>query len=140
MPKKTPNALILGVGHMQYDRVLLEQLLKEMTPRADIAFVQTADACESFVRNQIPTFILGELDDSTEPGCTALTRIRADEALCCIPFVVLTSRSAGQDIRFAYKTGANAVVIKPLDLKDWKSTMRAMLRFWIEHAKPWNTD
>ena len=61
--------------------------------------------------------------------------MRADEALAHIPVIVLTSSAARTDVEAAYARGANAFVVKPLELDAFMDLIGAIRSFWLEVAQ-----
>jgi CheY-like chemotaxis protein len=127
--------LILCVGHMQYDKVIIEETLREITPRVDCFFVSNATGMLQSIKQSTPRVILGELDECPSPSCDALIRLRSDTEYRHLPFVVFTARAALGDVKYVYDYGANSMVGKPTDLQEWRSTMAALVHYWFEIAR-----
>jgi CheY-like chemotaxis protein len=61
--------------------------------------------------------------------------MRADEALAHIPVIVLTSSAAHSDVQEAYARGANAFVVKPLELDEFMDLIGGIRSFWLDLAQ-----
>ena len=82
----------------------------------------------------LPGFILLDLNLPGTDGREVLLRIKTDEQLKTIPVVVLTTSNAPDDIQYCYSAGANCYMHKPVNLKDFKKALQALVAFWFENA------
>ena len=64
-----------------------------------------------------------------------LDELRADPSLASMPVIVLTSSAARSDVEAAYARGANAFVVKPLELDAFMDLIGAIRGFWLEVAQ-----
>ena len=55
-----------------------------------------------------------------------------DEVLQAIPVIVFTSSSNIDDVRCAYRHGANCYIVKPETMPYFKDIVTRMLRFWLD--------
>lgn len=78
-----------------------------------------------------PDLILLDLNMPRKDGREVLEEIKADQALCGIPVVVLTTSQAEQDIVRTYTLHANAYVTKPVDLDQFITIVHAINQFWF---------
>jgi DNA-binding response OmpR family regulator len=65
-----------------------------------------------------------------------LKKIRADEELEMVPVVVLSSSRERKDIAEAYKLGANAYIVKPIDFNEFVEARNHLSAFWAIFNKP----
>lgn len=65
-------------------------------------------------------------------GIEVLARIRADERTRTIPVVVLTSSMLPADVDAAYRTGANSLVVKPVNFGDHSQALQTIGTYWME--------
>jgi chemotaxis family two-component system response regulator Rcp1 len=82
-----------------------------------------------------PDLILLDLNMPKMDGREVLTAIRADPNLHNIPVVVLTTSRAEQDVIKSYDLGANAYVVKPVDLDQVVSVVNEIEEFWLTIVK-----
>ena len=60
-----------------------------------------------------------------------LTEIKTDERLKLIPVCILSTSAAENDVRDAYRLGANCYAAKQLDITEFIAQMRAIYDFWF---------
>ena len=82
-----------------------------------------------------PDLILLDLNIPKVNGHEVLAQVKSDPQLKRIPVVVLTSSRNDDDVRKAYDEHANCYLIKPGDLKDFFSVIRAIEEFWLSLTK-----
>jgi two-component system response regulator len=63
-------------------------------------------------------------------GFDVLTQLRADERMRRIPVVILSSSHEESDLARSWDLGANAYVIKPVDVDQFFEAVRTLGRFW----------
>jgi CheY-like chemotaxis protein len=78
-----------------------------------------------------PALVLLDLKMPKVDGFEVLHQIKADAELRTIPVVVFSSSSEETDLARCYEEGANAYVVKPLDFKDFVTTLRKVSSFWL---------
>lgn len=80
---------------------------------------------------EMPAVILLDLKLPRIDGLEVLRRIRADERTALLPVVVLTTSRELQDIREAYRLGANSYIRKPVDFERFIQTVGQMGGYWL---------
>lgn len=83
----------------------------------------------------LPDLILLDLNLPRRDGREVLRDIKSNPALAAIPVVIFTTSSADADVRACYALGANAYVIKPVDLDQFLAVIDATLQFWLNTAR-----
>jgi len=83
-----------------------------------------------------PTVILLDLKLPKINGLEVLRQIRANEQLRMIPVVVLTSSREEPDMKEAYKLGANAYVVKPVNFNEFITAVKEIGLFWAIINEP----
>lgn len=85
-----------------------------------------------------PSLVLLDLKLPKVDGLEVLATIKADPALKLIPVVMLTSSKENTDVWRSYSTGANAYVVKPMDLDSFFDSLRKAGVFWttVNQAPP----
>ncbi|QGG79105.1 response regulator [Litorivicinus lipolyticus] len=81
-----------------------------------------------------PSIILLDLNMPGTNGHQVLAQIKADDQLCRIPVIVLTTSDDPRDIERCYKAGANSYVQKPVDLDGFVTAMSRLKDYWFEIA------
>ena len=70
-------------------------------------------------------------------GLELLRQIRADPRLKLIPVGMMTSSKEKFDVEESYSLGANAYVVKPIQLQDFAAAVAMVGRFWgVPNAPP----
>lgn len=77
-----------------------------------------------------PSVILLDIKMPRMNGLEVLTRLREDERLRLIPVVILSSSREESDLARSWDLGANAYVIKPVDVEQFFDAVRTLGRFW----------
>ncbi len=78
-----------------------------------------------------PDLILLDLNLPRMDGRELLAIVKEDPAFQRIPFVVLTTSQAEEDILRSYELRANAYVTKPVAFDEFLSAVRALEEFWL---------
>ena len=82
-----------------------------------------------------PDLILLDLNMPRKDGQDVLEELQADEALCRIPVVVLTSSESEEDIARSYELNANAYLTKPVDFDGFIEIIDRIEEFWFQVVK-----
>ncbi len=82
-----------------------------------------------------PDLILLDLNLPKINGLEILQRVKQDEALKCIPVVILTTSSSDQDVLASYRWHANSFIQKPVSLESFHRVVAAIEEFWIFVAR-----
>jgi two-component system response regulator len=77
-----------------------------------------------------PAVVLLDIKMPRMNGLDVLTRMRADEKLRRIPVVILSSSREESDLARSWDLGANAYVIKPVDVDQFFEAVRTLGQFW----------
>jgi two-component system response regulator len=77
-----------------------------------------------------PAVVLLDIKMPRMNGFDVLTQLRADERMWRIPVVILSSSHEESDLARSWDLGANAYVIKPVDVDQFFEAVRTLGRFW----------
>ena len=77
-----------------------------------------------------PAVVLLDIKMPRMDGLEVLTRMREDEHLRRVPVVILSSSHEESDLARSWDLGANAYVIKPVDVDQFFEAVRTLGRFW----------
>jgi two-component system, response regulator len=77
-----------------------------------------------------PAVVLLDIKMPRMNGFEVLTAMRADERLRRIPVVILSSSREESDLARSWDLGANAYVIKPVDVDQFFEAVRTLGQFW----------
>ena len=83
----------------------------------------------------LPKLILLDLNLPGIDGREVLQEIKTDDRLRAIPVCVLTTSRAEEDILQAYYDHTNCYIVKPVDLKNFRSVIEQVETFWFQLAK-----
>ncbi len=79
----------------------------------------------------LPQVILLDLKLPKISGLEVLERIRANDATCLIPTVILTSSKQDEDLLAGYRLGVNSYVRKPVDFNEFVEAVRQVGLYWL---------
>jgi len=77
-----------------------------------------------------PAVILLDIKMPRMDGIEVLTAIRNDPALKILPVVMLTSSREEPDLKRCYELGANAYVVKPVNINEFMHAVKQLGIFW----------
>lgn len=111
------------------------QVKNQLVPMGDgeqaIRYLRTED-------NKKPCVILLDLNMPKMNGTEFLKIVKADNALRKIPVVVLTTSGSEQDITNIFELGAAGYMVKSVDYKKFKETIKAIDLYWTFSELPAN--
>ncbi len=82
-----------------------------------------------------PDLVLLDLNLPKKDGREVLAEIKADPNLKRIPVVIMTISKDEEDILRTYNLHANCYIVKPLDLKQFLTVVKAIENFWFTIVK-----
>ena len=133
---------ILMVEDSPDDVELTREALKDAKLHIELYVAEDGIEALAFLRRvngqgQVPRpdLILLDLNMPRMDGREVLAEIKADEALACIPVVVLTTSQAEEDILKSYKLHANCYITKPVDFEQFIKIVQAIEDFWFTIVK-----
>jgi CheY-like chemotaxis protein len=86
--------------------------------------------------DEYPKIVLLDLKLPKVNGIEVLQRLKADERTKDIPVVVLTSSAENQDLRDAYRYGANSYVTKPIRFEEFANAVSELRLYWLLLNRP----
>jgi two-component system, response regulator len=78
-----------------------------------------------------PDLILLDLKLTKIGGTEVLGRIKAEEDLCSIPVVMLTTSEREREVTQSYQAGVNSFVTKPVPYKEFIEQVRTIANYWF---------
>jgi len=133
-----PMRLLL-VDDSPADVTLVKEAVKEFLQQGMLSLdtVPDGNAAFAFLRRQAPyvqvaspDLVLLDLNLPGKSGYDILTELRQDTELRFVPVVVFTTTSEEQVISRCYELGANAYIVKPLELEQFLSLVKITVAFW----------
>lgn len=78
-----------------------------------------------------PAIVLLDLKLPRVDGLDVLRRLRAHPSLGAVPVVILTTSTEDQDVRAAYRLGANSYIVKPVDFEKFMAVVAQIDIYWL---------
>jgi len=135
-------ARVLLVEDNEADVRLTREALREAGENVRLSSVGDGEQALAYLRRldgfadaPRPDLVLLDLNLPRKNGLEVLDELRADPSLAPIPVIMLTSSAARSDVEAAYARGANAFVVKPLELDAFMELIGAIRGFWLEVAQ-----
>ncbi len=133
---------ILLVEDNPGDVRLTREALREGSFRNNLNVVSDGVEALIFLRHEgiyanspEPDLILLDLNLPRKGGHEVLAEIKADQALCHIPVVVLSTSSDEADIIDSYALHANCYITKPVGFEQFVDVVKAIEAFWLTIVK-----
>jgi chemotaxis family two-component system response regulator Rcp1 len=129
-------ARILLVEDSVADHKLVQMALAESGGDTELLYADDGaaalDVLDEVVagRHPRPDVVLLDLNMPKASGVDVLRRVKGDPELRTIPVVVFSTSRADVDVAVAYAAGANAYVVKPLDLQRFMTVVRSIEEHW----------
>jgi CheY-like chemotaxis protein len=115
---------------------LVREALKKRHRALQLHVVSTGEDALAFLRHQepyadapVPDLVLLDLNLPGKTGYDVLAEIKQDPGLRSIPVVVLTTTDKRRDIQRCYALGANAYIVKPMEVETFLHLVRASVEF-----------
>lgn len=94
--------------------------------------------CMAFLRREgsyegapTPDLILLDLNMPVMNGFEVMREVAADENLCALPVVVLTTSESEQDILKMYRLRCSSYLTKPVDFNQFQTMIRDFSEYWF---------
>jgi two-component system response regulator len=136
--KDSRPAEILLVEDNENDVVLTRLSFKRARLAVNLHHVENGEECMAFLRKTgpyanavTPDIILLDLNMPVMDGREVLTEIVADEGLCHLPVVVLTTSAEHRDIRDMYKLRCSSYITKPVDFDQFQRVLLEFANYWF---------
>jgi len=137
-----PKADVLLVEDNEAEARLAREALRETRFPVRLHVVSDGVQAMEFLRRQgsydeapRPHLVLLDLNLPRKDGREVLRDIKADDALRCIPVVILTTSQATVDIDRAYELHANCYIQKPLELDGFIEVVKSIHVYWLQMAE-----
>ena len=134
----TPRVWSIEDSH--HDQEALRRALKRAGHEVNLHEIADGDSAlqkvQELSRGHVdpPDLVLLDLNLGARSGFEVLALLKGDAVMRRVPVVILTSSLSSRDVAAAYDAGANAVVQKPLALRDYYATVQNMVEFWLHIA------
>lgn len=121
--------------------MMVSDCLEALEARIALHVVRDGDEAWSFLTTSgtssdmpTPDLVMMDINLPRRTGFEVLEELKRTPGLLQIPVILLSSSESPQDLARAYALHANAFVHKPFALADLRSTLRALVDFWVRAA------
>lgn len=123
---------ILLLEDSRHEVVLFRHTLKEFTVENELIIAENGEEGIEYLKkgNDLPAFILLDINMPKMNGFEFLEIIKADPIFKCIPVIVLTSSNRREDRSKAFSMGVSGYMTKPLDLNQYRIIVKTILDYW----------
>jgi CheY-like chemotaxis protein len=102
-----------------------------------IAYLKGEGEYSDRAKYRIPDLLLLDLKMPRKDGFGVLAWLQKQPTLACLRTVVLTTSDQIRDVNRAYALGASSFLVKPLHFAEFKETIFAMQKYWLNlNRKP----
>ena len=122
------------------DQLLVKTALEHNSLDASLKVVRDGEEAMHYLKGDepfsdreafpFPNVILTDLKMPGMDGFELLRWVRKQPECGTIPTIVFSSSQMEEDVRQAYKLGANSFLVKPNDLKELVRLMRVIYEYW----------
>ena len=132
-----PASRILLVEDNPGDVFLFQKALRRLS--SPVTLEVAADGVEALEQLSrpgavLPDLVLLDLNLPRLPGTEVLRRIRENPALSAVQVFILSSSRAEADLQSIRSLGADAYLLKPVDLLELRELVRALVEDWPARA------
>ena len=131
-------AEILLVEDNDNDVVLTRQGFKIAKLAVNLHHTRNGEDCLAFLRKQgayaqspTPDLILLDLNMPRMDGRAVLAELVADENLCHLPVVILTTSAEEQEVLRMYQLRCSSYIVKPVDFDEFLRVIRLVSEYWF---------
>jgi two-component system response regulator len=137
--RRKPLTVLLVEDNPDHAELTLKAL-KDAGSLSDIVWVKDGEEALEYLGRRgryqgpgvaRPSLILLDINLPKVSGHEVLRRIKGDPELQPIPIVMLTTSGREDEVRSAYRAGANSFVTKPIRFTELMEAMRALKLYWL---------
>jgi len=124
---------VLLVEDDSVDAMTVKRALKDIKVANDLARAGNGEEALEYLRNPDnprPCVILLDLNMPKMGGIELLKIVKADNDLCGIPVIVLTTSKADEDKVNSFHLSVAGYIVKPVDYKGFLEAMRILDLYW----------
>lgn len=129
--------LVMQVEDDPNDVLLFNRAFKKAQMEADLQAIEDGDQFVSLLSSlaesagPLPKLVLLDIKLPRKSGFEVLQWLRSHPVLKGVPVIMLTSSSQPFDVRRAYELGANAYLVKPMDVDEIVRLLATIRDFWL---------
>lgn len=139
------NELLLVAEDNPDDALLLRRAIAKAGIKSRLKFVADGEEMLFYLQgvgayadreiHPLPSAIIMDLKMPRKTGLEVLEWLSAHPEIAIVPTVILSSSNMPQDVRQAYRLGANTYFVKPNSFDDLVTTMENLSRYWVSAAR-----
>lgn len=129
---------ILLVEDSLADAMLTRKMFQQLNTPNNLYIVEDGVEAIAFLNQEgkykkspVPDLILLDLNLPRKNGKEVLAEIKSDERFKNIPVIILSTSEDERDILKCYENYANCYLTKPVNIKDFKKSIRIIEEFWL---------
>ena len=127
----TAETILLVEDDPDHQELALLALEKHGLASNVIVVSDGVEAIEYLSRQELPSFVLLDLQLPKMSGLEVLGWIRDHERTRFLPVVVLSSSDEQKDILRTYELGVNSYILKPTDFNEFTEAARQVSVYWL---------
>ncbi len=124
------------------DVKLIEEAIKANSLNVSLTVLDDGEKAKDYYEQKVadgytdlPDLIICDLNLPRFKGDEIIKLYKKDERMRVIPLIVLTTSNLDLDINSCYQYGANAYLIKPLDVLEFFDMILHVHKFWFQLAE-----
>ena len=127
---------IVSVEDNKTDAFVIKRTLGSLTSE-DVTVLPDGKSALDYLRDSshVPTLILLDINLPCYSGLEILSLMRKLDHLRGIPIIMFSSSQLDEEIKAAYRLGANSYVAKPSSHVELESTIGDIYEYWYKTAK-----
>jgi CheY-like chemotaxis protein len=104
-----------------------------------LAYLQGLDAYSDRQAFPMPRVVITDIKMPVMDGLQLLEWMQSHPQYRVVPSIVLTSTNTQSEVDAAYRYGASAFMVKPVDIRDLEKMARALADYWSFSLMPSRT-
>ena len=124
---------VLLVEDDNVDAMTVKRSIEDLELKTKLVRTTNGEEALEYLRdekNEMPCFVLLDLNMPKMNGIEFLKIIKADDRLKKIPVIVLTTSKEDQDVVESFELSAAGYMIKPVDYKQFVDSMKTLHMYW----------
>ena len=136
---------ILVIDDDPNDQFFIKRELTKLGPHVSVAFANDGEEALAYLKGEskfsdrnafpLPSIMFLDLKMPRLSGFEVLQWLKSDPTFKSTPTIVLSSSDLQSDIDKAYQLGANAYLVKPADVEDFRRVFATTGQFFVELAE-----
>lgn len=125
---------LLLVEDSMVDAQLFERIIRKNNLVDHFYRCKDGEDALNFLMNEqhsIPSLILLDIKMPKISGLEVLKEIRANDRTCMIPVIIYSASARPDDVKTAYKLGANSYLVKPNRSAELKEMVAGIVHYWL---------